>query len=323
MTTAIVLAYKKWDLLLKLVARLKEINCYHIEKYTSPLFSRIILAHDGIRDQEGEAGKQDYIRVRKMCLELEREDPILSSILYTTNLGLTLNNFRILFDLGAKSSECIFFEEDKAPTLKAIQFLSHHSKIMDPLCLLDTLPLNSHLNSKNCSIPTLFTDIGNNIIGEDLLETAKKIWNVKDKYQVDFERNLSDYLSYFTTGFQFKRAFKYYSHYFSWGLTNIDRPDSLYNYCLILSKKFRICPVEPLSENWSDQNKNGLNVTTLPINRNNYCECSTKTIWGVNICPRCEKQGVSERVELNRIGALKAGLNYRISKYLASKQGQE
>ena len=40
---------------------------------------------------------------------------------------------------------------------------------------------------------------------------------------------------------------------------------------------------------------------------------------GKMICPRCEKQGVSERIELNRIGALKVGLNYRISKYLASK----
>jgi hypothetical protein len=40
------------------------------------------------------------------------------------------------------------------------------------------------------------------------------------------------------------------------------------------------------------------------------CNFSTTEIWGSDICPRCEEQGVSERIELNRIGALKVGLNY-------------
>jgi len=49
---------------------------------------------------------------------------------------------------------------------------------------------------------------------------------------------------------------------------------------------------------------------------------STTEIWGLNICARCEKQGVSKRIELNRIGALKVGLNYKLSKHLNSKQKQ-
>lgn len=95
---------------------------------------------------------------------------------------------------------------------------------------------------------------------------------------------------------------------------NSDRGDSLLSYSLILSKSLKNCPTLPLSDNWSNRDTRGKNVNIVPGNRGSDCNSSTTEIWEISICPRCEEQGVSERVELNRIGALKVGLNYRLRK---------
>jgi hypothetical protein len=318
----IVLAYKRAELVQLSFSRLLEIDSAFKVKYGSSPFSRILFIHDGIREEDKEKSKRFHNEVREMCLDLEKRYAKVTSIVFDDNLGLTNQMFRIGDVLDSNLRSSIFIEEDKAPTLQGIEFLNQVSNSMDSKIMVDTLPLNKHLGKKNTHTSTLFTDNGNTLVGEDLYELAKHLWRVNDKYQEEFERNLHAYLSNFLSGFSLKKAFGYYSKYFSWGLTNRDRPDSLLSYALVLSKKFKACPKVPLSENWSDRDTRGKNVNTVPDYRGADCNFSTTEIWGSDICPRCEKQGVSERIELNQIRALKVGLNYRISKYLNSKQKQ-
>lgn len=135
--------------------------------------------------------------------------------------------------------------------------------------------------------------------------------------------NLYISLSDFLLGFSPKRAFGYYSKFLSWGLTNINRPHSLLSYALILSQKLEVCPAVPLSENWSYRDTRGKNMNIVPNNWGNDCNFSTTKILGFKICSRCERQGVSERIGLYRIGTFQVGLNYRLSKYLNSKQTKQ
>ena len=318
----IILAYKRVELVQLSFSRLLEIDSEFKVKYGSSPFSRIVLIHDGIREVDREKSKRFHNQVREICLELEKRHTKVTSIVFDDNVGLTNHLFRIGDVLDSNLRFSIFIEEDKAPTLQGIEFLNQVSNSMDSKVMVDTLPLNKHLGKKNTHTSTLFTDNGNLLVGEDLYELAKHLWRVKDKHQEEFEKNLNAYLSNFLSGFSLKRAFGYYSKYFSWGLTNIDRPDSLFAYALILSQKLKVCPTFPLSENWSDRDTRGKNVNIVPNNRGIDCNFSTTEIWGFNTCTRCEKQGVSERIELNRIGALKVGLNYRISKHRNSKQKQ-
>lgn len=304
------------------LARLLEIDSEFKVKYGSSAFSRIILIHDGIREEEKGESRRFHNQVREICIELDKRHSKVTSIFFDDNIGLTNHIFRIGGALDSNLRSSIFIEEDKAPTLQGIEFLDQTSKSMDSAVMVDTLPLNMHLSRKNTQTSTLFTDNGNTIIGEDLYDRVKHLWSVKDKYQEEFEKNLHLYLSNFLSGYSLKRAFGYYSKFFSWGLTNVDRPDSLLSYALILSQKLKVCPTVPLSENWSDRDTRGKNVNIVPDHRGADCNFSTTEIWGFDVCPRCEKQGVSERIELNRIGALKVGLNYRISKYRNSKQKQ-
>ncbi len=318
----IILAYKRPELVQLSFSRLLEIDSEFKVKYRSSAFSRIVLIHDGIREVERGKSKRFHNQVREICIALEKRHTKVTSIVFDDNLGLTNHIFRIHGALDSNLRSSIFIEEDKAPTLQGIEFLDQTSKSMDSAVMVDTLPLNMHLSRKNTQTSTLFTNNGNTIIGEDLYDRVKHLWSVKDKYQEEFETNLHLYLSNFLSGHSLKRAFGYYSQFFSWGLTNKDRPDSLLSYALILSQKLKVCPTVPLSENWSDRDTRGKNVNIVPDNRGNDCNFSTTEIWGLNVCARCKKQGVSERIELNRISALKVRLNYQLSKHLNSKQKQ-
>jgi hypothetical protein len=308
----IVLAYKRPELTNRLVARLLEIDSKYESIYESSAFSSILLIHDGLRETEDEASRGFYQETRKLCVDLERANIKVKSITFDTNLGLTEHFFRIINGLEFGLSNYIFFEEDKAPTLQGIVFLNQTRKSMDSAGMVDTLPLHRHLSGKSTQISTLFTDNGNITIGEDLYDRVKHLWSVKDKYQEEFKKNLNVYLRSFISGFALERAQNYYSKYYSWGLTNVDRTDNLFSYALILSKKFKTCPLVPLSENWSDQDNRGKNVNTVPTNRGLECSYATIDLWGYEICPQCEKQGVSERVALGLPGAIRANLLYRL-----------
>jgi hypothetical protein len=319
---AIVFAYKRPELTEGILLRIIKINSEYKRKFHENAIEQIVLAHDGIREEEENYSQNSHQEARELCLYLESIHPQVSTLIFEDNVGHTGHMFRIIDILDGSVSDYIRLEEDKAPTMEGIEFLIQNSKSKNHFSLLDTLPLNKHLSQRQKFISTLFTDNGNLLIGEDLYDLAKHLWSVKDKYHEEFEKNLHAYLSNFLSGYSLKRAFGYYSKFFSWGLTNVDRPDSLLSYALILSQKLKVCPTVPLSENWSDRDTRGKNVNIVPDHRGADCNFSTTEIWGFDVCPRCEKQGVSERIELNRIGALKVGLNYRISKYRNSKQKQ-
>jgi hypothetical protein len=318
----IILAYQRPELTLQLFTKLHQINSDFQKKNGEYVFSWIVLAHDGLQDKAGSEIRRYHEQTRQLCRDLEKDKANVKTLLFDKNIGLTQHIFRCIDAQGINSRDCILFEEDKIPTLEAIEFLKSSKDLMNPSCILDTLPINQHLGLELNYVSTLFTDNGNVVIGEELLNLAKELWIKKDLFQNEFEKNLLFYFSNFLSGFSLRRAYGYYSKFFSWGLTNIDRPDSLLSYALILSQKLKVCPTFPLSENWSDRDTRGKNVNIVPNNRGIDCNFSTTEIWGFNTCTRCEKQGVSERIELNRIGALKVGLNYRISKHRNSKQKQ-
>jgi hypothetical protein len=314
---AIILAYKRPELTLNLVTRILNIDLDLKSKKGIQCFDKILLVQDGVRITEDSKAVIDHQNVKKLCLELEKEDSRISTMLYKENIGLTQHMFRIVEEIEVNTNDCIFFEEDKVPSLEAIEFLFYSRKSMDPLCILDTLPLNEHPKMKRSNIATIFTDNGNILIGDAIFDLAKHLWVAKDSFKIDFERQLHIYLSSFLSGFSLVQAQRYYSKYLSWGLVNGDRPDSLFAYALLLSKKFRMCPSSRLSENWSDRDTRGKNVNELPSNRGLDCMCKSIEIWGFEVCPCCEKQGVSERIGLTLTAKIKNSINYRLRSTLS------
>lgn len=310
---AVVLAYKRPELVIGLVNRILEIGGLASEHGTS-IFERVFLVHDGLRSSESIEDVKSYQQVRALCIELEKSDNRISIIHFEDNVGLTSHTFRTISALELPLRNCIFFEEDKAPNREGIEFLLTQSKGMDSCGYLDTLPIRVHSQRIGASLSTIFTDNGNHIYGESLIEIAREIFQVGDRFQLEFEKNLFEYFSSYLSGYSLGRAFRYYRDYFSWGLFNRDRPDSLFAYTLILNKKLKTCPISPQAENWSDRDTRGLNMNRVPKNRDLQCEGGSNLIWDVNICPDCERQGTSERVSLTFLDSLKNSAKWRLRK---------
>ena len=313
---ALVYAYKRPELTREIVVRINKINTQYQSKYYEEAISQIILVHDGIREEESDSSERSHRKTRELCLYLEETQPKVSTLIFENNVGLTNHMFRIVSYLEEDVGNFILIEEDKAPTLEGVEFLIQNSRLRKNLSLLDTLPMNKHTSQSKILTSTLFTDNGNIVISESCLELAKRLWAVKDKYQSDFNKNLFLYFSSFLSGYPLNRALRYYSNYFSWGLVNLDRPDSLLAYTLILEKQLKHCPQIPLSENWSARDTRGKNVNSVPINRGLTCECTMIQIWGMDVCPKCEMQGTAERVALDRFGAIRSMLEFKARKLL-------
>lgn len=308
---ALILAYQRPQLLSSLVSELLKINKTYSNINREEPFSRIVIAHDGPRENNF-FDAESY----RECFDLgeiwQKQHSNIQMFSYKKNIGLTPNLFRVLEDTSTNSSQVVIFEEDKAPTLEGIEFLNFQRKWMDPLCILDTLPMQNHVNRRKDSLSTLFTDNGNQIIGEELLLLTRELWLVKDKFQEDFEKNLFLYLSNLISGYGLKRAQKFYSNYFSWGLVNPDRPDSLLAYALLLKKKLKVCPTSRLSEDWSHKDHRGKNINYQLSNRNLRCVTKSINFWGFDSCSSCELFGISERVGLSLFQSLGNSLKYRL-----------
>ena len=311
----VILAYKRPELVQHSIARLLEIDSEYKRIYGKGAFSSIFLIHDGLRETEDKASQGFHQETRELCVDLERANTKIQSITFNANLGLTHHMFRIIDNLDSELSSYIFFEEDKAPSMEGIQFLIQTSKSMNPADLIDTLPFNRHESLRQKSICTLFTDNGNTIIGDELLEVAKNVWFDNYRYQEIFSKNLYEYLGSFLSGFALKRAYSFYLGHLQSGLTNVDRTDSLFAYSLIVLKRFKTCPSSRLSEDWSDQDNRGKNVNSLPIGRNVSCKSHIIKIWQQNVCSFCERQGINDRTALNPVRAIFNSIGYRASRF--------
>lgn len=314
---AVIFAYNRPKLLFDLVNKIIEFKRYDSDTQETKFFSKVFIVQDGIRSTEKGARRENYHTLTELSCELELSDPRISRVAFENNVGLTRNTLRTIRLLKQECNQSIYFEEDKFPTLLGLDFLAKHAPSMDPYTYLDTAPLNIHKRVNQTSISTLFTDNGNHIYGEHLIRTVEELLVAKDRYKEEFERNLYRYLSSFLSGFALKRAYDYYSSYLSWGLTNPDRPDSLFAYALILKKKLKVCPIMPLTDNRSDQDGGGINVNTVPENRSFECTNSLKHIWGQLVCPKCERFGASERVALGKIEVVRAGLYFRKQQFIS------
>ncbi len=311
----IILAYQRPELTSKLLTRLHQINFDFQRKNSEDAFSRIVLAHDGLEDRASADTRRDHEQTRQLCRDLEIDEVDVTALLFDKNIGLTKHIFRCIDAQAITSRDCIIVEEDKFPTLEAIEFLKSRKTLMDPSCILDSLPIKQHLDLELDYISTLFTDNGNLVIGDEILNLAKELWIKKDSFQDEFEKNLHFYFSSFLTGFSLRRAHRFFSDYLSWGLMNSDRPDSLFAYALILRKKLKICPTLPLSENWSDRDTRGKNINYLLPHRGKECKAKSIEIWNLSACPQCEKFGISERVGLTRYLAMKNSVNFRMRNF--------
>ena len=311
----IILAYQRPELTLKLLARLHQINYDFQKKNGEYAFSQIVLAHDGMPDIVSADTRRYHEQTRQLCRDLEKDKSDVTALLFDKNIGLTKHTFRCIDAQAIISRDCIIVEEDKFPTLEAIEFLKSRKTLMDPSCILDSLPIKQHLNLELDYVSTLFTDNGNLVIGEEILSLAKELWIKKDLFQDEFEKNLHFYFSSFLSGFGLRRAYRFFSDYLSWGLMNPDRPDSLFAYALILRKKLKICPVLPLSENWSDRDTRGKNINYLLHHRGEECKAKSIEIWNLSACPQCEIFGVSERVGITPYLAMKNHIDYRMQNF--------
>ena len=310
-------AYKRGDLLLKNVLNTIELDLKFKEKYKNTLFSEILLVHDGVRNSEDLEHRQHHYRTLELCRSLEQTYSKIKLIQFNNNIGLTPHAFRVFSLLGTKLMESIIIEEDKFLTLEGMEFLQNNLDALNSKNMLDLLPKFNHVREINENFSTLYTDGGNVVYGTGLIETAKEIWAVKEKYQVQFEKNLHFYLSQFLVGYGLKRAFDYYSKSFSWGLYNFDRPDSLICYSLILTREPKISPLSRKTQDFSGQDNLGKNVNTLPKVRGAH-EYLPMKIWNTEFCKLCEKKGVSERVSINRHSRARRYLNFKFNSLTGS-----
>jgi hypothetical protein len=308
---AVVLAYKRLNLTENLIGRILDLDSKFQAKHKKSLFSKIVVVHDGLRPNENMEAERDHEQMRSKLSLLKQSYNRMELRPYDSNVGLSRHLFRIVKDQKLIVSECVFFEEDKAPTLEALEFLHTYHSSIDEHKLIETMPFNSHISHRVENFGTLFTDIGNTIISKDLFSLAIELFESKADFKKEFEKNLYTYLNSFLTGFGLARAFRFYSQTLSWGLTNVDRPDALFAYALVLEKKLKTCPVMPLSEDWSDRDYRGKNVNKLPKNRGRICTTPLVKLWGLDMCPDCEKEGVSERVGLTLRSTIRNSLDYR------------
>jgi hypothetical protein len=309
---AVVLAYRRPELTNNLIRRILEVESEFSKKYKVDFISRIIIVHDGLRSGDNLRAKADHDQARLMLLAMTQNSEKITSVCYDTNVGLSRHMFRIVNDLNLKVSDCVFFEEDKAPTLESFEFLYANQPLIEQIDWLDTMPFNCHFATDSKKLNTLFTDNGNTIVSEEVFDLAIELFESNKEFTNEFEENLYVYLSSFLTGFGLKRAFRFYSRSLSWGLTNVDRPDALFAYALLLRKKLKTCPNKPLSEDWSDRDYRGKNVNRLPENRRRICLGRAIDLWGSKFCPECDKQGVSERVGLTLSSTIRNSLQYRM-----------
>jgi hypothetical protein len=308
---AVVLAYRRSELTENLIRRILELDSCFWRKHKKEFISKIVIVHDGLRSGEGMRAKADHDETRFKLSAMRQNSDKIETTFYDNNVGLSRHTFRIINDMKLRVSECVFFEEDKAPTLKSFEFLFTNQHLVGELDLLDTMPFNSHLSAGCERLSTLFTDNGNTVVSDDLFGLAVELFESKKNFKTEFERNLYSYLSSFLTGFALTRAFRFYVRTLSWGLSNVDRPDALFAYALLLRKKLKNCPSEPLGEDWSDRDYRGKNVNKLPEGRGRICSSPTVKLWGFDLCPDCEKQGVSDRVGLTLRSTIRNSLEYR------------
>jgi len=310
-------AYKRGDLLLKNVLNTIELDLKFEKKYKKALFSEMLLVHDGVRDSEDMEHRQHHNRTLGLCRSLEQTYSKIKLIQFNNNIGLTPHAFRVFSLLSTKLKESIIIEEDKFLTFEGMEFLRNNLDALNSKNMLDLLPKFNHVRESSENLSSLYTDGGNVVYGTGLLETAREIWAVKEKYQVQFEKNLHFYLSQLLVGYGLKRAFDYYSKSFSWGLYNFDRPDSLICYSLILTQELKISPLSRKTDDYSGQDSLGKNVNTLPAMRKAH-EYLPLKIWNTEFCKLCEKKGVSERVGINRYGRARRHLNFKFNKIIGS-----
>jgi hypothetical protein len=311
---ALILAYKRPELLTNLVNRLLFVENEFLRKNARPFITQVIIVHDGLRREENTHGIKHHQETRLACKKLADSSKTtrISTLLYKENVGLTNHVFRIVKDLGVQAQDCVFFEEDKAPTLESFQFLNRYHKELGEIELLDTLPLNKHSTNAYEKLGTLFTNNGNMVISNKLFHEASELWQTGRHYEKEFEKNLYIYFNSFLKGFALSRAINYYSRFFAWGLKNKDRPDSLFSYALVLRQRVKICPSTPTSEDWSDRDTRGKNVNYVSVHSGSVCKSSRIKVWEAEICPDCERQGVSKRVGLTIRSSISNSFEYRI-----------
>ena len=311
---AVVLAYKRASLVQNNVLRIIKLNNDFKRKHGFEVFSEVLLFHDGLRTNEDYEGRNSHEKTLETCLSLELEFTKVKTVNFNNNINLTPNFFRICSYLEDKVSEAVIFEEDKAIKFEGIEFLYENYKLMDSKTLIDTLPRSNHVAKGKERFATLHTDGGNLMFGSEVIETARVIWGVKDKFTEEFEKNLTLYLGSFLGGYSLKRAFRYYSNHLTWGLFNPDRPDSLFAYTLILTKQLKICPPLRLSDDWSDHSAIGMNINQLPKNRDRICDRKPINIWNSHVCTSCDKRHLRERVAITRFSHSRSYLKYKLYK---------
>lgn len=308
---AVVFAYKRPELILKLVSRIISLDNEFQLKFHKEFFSKVLLIHDGLRDAEDVMGKLSHLQTREACLDLEATISKVATYTYETNVGLTNHMFRIFNDLGQVANDCVLFEEDKFPTLEGLEFFAKNKETLNQVTLVDTLPFNEHSISKSGKTLTLFTDNGNMVISNELFMLSRNLWKNNEYLQDEFKKRLFEYLSVFLTGYGLRRAYGFYSKSLSWGLYSPDRGDALLAYALLSAGKLKTCPNQRLSEDWSGRDTRGKNVNKVPTGRGRVCTSPMVQLWGFDLCPDCEKQGVSERVGLTLRSTIRNSLEYR------------
>ena len=207
---AVVLAYRRFELTENLVRRILELDSSALRKQKEEFISRIVIVHDGLRLDEGIGARADHHETRFSLSTIRQISSKIETIFYDNNVGLSRHAFRIIDDLKLRVSDCVFFEEDKAPTLRSFEFILNNHYLIDELDMLDTMPFNKHPSAGFAKLGTLFTDNGNTVISEDLFGLTKELFESEKNFKDEFEKNLYSYLNSFLRGFSLTRAFRFY-----------------------------------------------------------------------------------------------------------------
>lgn len=106
---AVILAYKRSNLVHKNVLQIIKLNNDFKRKHGFEVFSEVLLFHDGLRSNEDFEGRNSHEKTLEMCLSLELEFTKVKTVNFKNNINLTPNFFRICTFLGDKVGAAVVF----------------------------------------------------------------------------------------------------------------------------------------------------------------------------------------------------------------------
>jgi len=235
---------------------------------------------------------------------------------YEKNVGLTNHIFRIVLDHFSSEDKFLICEEDKfyLTGLDSLDYRLAPPHMSGRHALMSSTQNYHYLHSnENAYIATLTLEMGLSIFSQDLIQTAKQIFQKNSYTASNIERPIREYCSIFELNSKWeRRVVKYWSNYFSWGITSRRRPDALFTYALLLSGRFRIMLTGFNHLNLHHLDFRGKNLNAKPKSELRIHAPQLRSLNGFDFCVPCEMHTLSARSPVNFLDLYEARCRFLI-----------